>query len=85
MIVSCGKELFMENELEDLRFNLTPKIQDLILEMLVIKQMLEEEKVEADKIDLLKKHQEKLKNEYVIEFRKNNANEIKKLLDLLDK
>jgi len=75
----------MENELEDLRFNLTPKIQDLILEMLVIKQMLEEEKVEADKIDLLKKHQEELKNEYIIEFRKNNANEIKKLLDLLDK
>ncbi len=75
----------MENELKDLRFNLTPKIQDLILEMLVIKQMLEEEKVEADKIDLLKKHQEELKNEYIIEFRKNNANEIKKLLDLLDK
>ena len=85
MIVSYRKELFMENELEDLRFNLTPKIQDLILEMLVIKQMLEEEKVEADKIDLLKKHQEELKNEYIIEFRKNNANEIKKLLDLLDK
>lgn len=75
----------MKNELENLRFNLTPKIQDLILEMLVIKQMLEEEKLEADKIDLLKKHQEELKNEYIIEFRKNNANEIKKLLDLLDK
>lgn len=75
----------MKNELENLRFNLTPKIQDLILEMLVIKQMLEEEKLEADKIKLLKKQQEELKHEYVIEFRKNNVNEIKKFLDLLDK
>ena len=75
----------MKNELENLRFNLTPKIQDLILEMLVIKQMLEEEKLEADKIKLLKKQQEELKHEYVIEFRKNTVNEIKKFLDLLDK
>jgi len=75
----------MKNELENLRFNLTPKIQDLIVEMLIIKQMLEDEKLEAEKINLLKKHQEQLKHEYVIEFRKNNVNEIKKLLDLLDK
>ena len=75
----------MENELESLRFNLTPKIQDLIIEMLIIKQMLEDETLEAEKIDLLKKHQEQLKYEYVIEFRKNNEDEIKKLLDLLDK
>lgn len=75
----------MKNELENLRFNLTPKIQDLILEMLVIKQMLEEENLETDKIKLLKKQQEELKHEYVIEFRKSNVNEIKKFLDLLDK
>ena len=39
----------MKNELENLRFNLTPKIQDLIVEMLIIKQMLEDEKLEAEK------------------------------------
>lgn len=38
----------MENEIMNLRFNLTPKIQSLIIEMLVNKQMLEEGKVEAE-------------------------------------
>ena len=53
----------MENEIMNLRFNLTPKIQSLIIEMLVNKQMLEEGKLEADKVKLMQKHQEELKKE----------------------
>ena len=44
----------------NLRFNLTPKIQSLIVEMLVNKQMLEEGELEADKVKLMQKHQEEL-------------------------
>ena len=36
--------------------------------------MLEDEKLEAEKIDLLKKHQEQLNHEYVVEFRNSNVN-----------
>ena len=46
----------MENEIMNLRFNLTPKIQSLIIEMLVNKQMLEEGELEADKVKLMQKH-----------------------------
>ena len=75
----------MENEIMNLRFNLTPKIQSLIIEMLVNKQMLEEGELEADKIELMQKHQEELKKEFIQEFRKNNVKEIKKFNELLGK
>ena len=75
----------MENEIMNLRFNLTPKIQSLIIEMLVNKQMLEEGKLEADKEKLMQKHQEELKKEFIKEFRINNVKEIKKFNELLGK
>lgn len=75
----------MENEIMNLRFNLTPKIQSLIIEMLVNKQMLEEGKQETDKVKLMQKHQEELKKEFIKEFRKNNVKEIKKFNELLGK
>lgn len=75
----------MENEIMNLRFNLTPKIQSLIIEMLVNKQMLEEGRVEADKITLLQKHQEDLKKEFTKEFRRSNVKEIKKFNELIGK
>ena len=75
----------MENEIMNLRFNLTPKIQSLIIEMLVNKQMLEEGKLEADKVKLMQKHQEELKKEFTKEFRRSNVKEIKKFNELLGK
>ena len=75
----------MENEIMNLRFNLTPKIQSLIIEMLVNKQMLEEGKLEADKVKLMQKQQEELKKEFIKEFRQNNVKEIKKFNELLGK
>ena len=75
----------MENEIMNLRFNLTPKIQSLIVEMLVNKQMLEEKKLEADKVKLMQKHQEELKKEFTKEFRRSNVKEIKKFNELLGK
>ena len=75
----------MENEIMNLRFNLTPKIQSLIIEMLVNKQMLEEGKLEAAKVKLMQKQQEELKKEFIKEFRQNNVKEIKKFNELLGK
>lgn len=75
----------MDNEIMNLRFNLTPKIQSLIIEMLVNKQILEEGELEADKVKLMQKYQEELKKDFIQEFRKNNVKEIKKFNELLGK
>mgnify|MGYP000085704670 CR=1 FL=1 len=85
LTIFMRKEQKNMNELENLRFNLTPKIQDLLIEMLINKQVLQEGKIEADKIELLKVHQEELKKEFTKQFRKNNVKQLKKLHKLLNK
>ena len=85
MIVSYGKELFMEHKFMGFKFNLSLEIQNLIIDMLVKKQLLEEGNLEADKKELLEKEMIELRQKFVIEFRKSNKNKIKEFLDLLDK
>ena len=76
---------FMEEELKGFRFNLTLEIQNLIIDMLVKKQILEEGNLEADKKELLEKEMIELRKKFVIEFRKSNKKKIKEFLKLLDK
>ena len=75
----------MEDELKGFRFNLTPEIQNLIIDMLVKKQLLEEGNLEADKKELLEKEMIELRKKFVVEFRKSNKKKIKEFLKLLDK
>ena len=85
MIVSLGKELFMENKFMGFKFNLSLEIQNLIIDMLVKKQILEEGNLEADKKELLEKEMIELRQKFVVEFRKSNKKKIKEFLELLDK
>ena len=85
MIVSYGKEIFMENKFMGFKFNLTLEIQNLIIDMLVKKQILEEGNLEADKKELLEKEMIELRKKFVVEFRKSNKKKIKEFLKLLDK
>lgn len=85
MIVSYGKELFMENKFMGFKFNLSLEIQNLIIDMLVKKQILEEGNLEADKKELLEKEMIELRKKFVVEFRKSNKKKIKEFLKLLDK
>ena len=75
----------MEDELKGFRFNLTPEIQNLMIDMLVKKQLLEEGNLEADKKELLEKEMIELRKKFVVEFRKSNKKKIKEFLKLLDK
>lgn len=75
----------MENKFMGFKFNLTLEIQNLIIDMLVKKQILEEGNLEADKKELLEKEMIELRQKFVVEFRKSNKNKIKEFLDLLDK
>ena len=76
---------FMEDELKGFRFNLTLEIQNLMIDMLVKKQLLEEGNLEADQKELLEKEMIELRKKFVIEFRKSNKKKIKEFLKLLDK
>ena len=76
---------FKEDELRGFKFNLTAKIQNLIIDMLVKKQLLEEGNLEADKKELLEKEMIELRKKFVVEFRKSNKKKIKEFLKLLDK
>ena len=76
---------FKEDELRGFKFNLTAKIQNLIIDMLVKKQILEEGNLEADKKELLEKEMIELRKKFVVEFRKSNKKKIKEFLKLLDK
>ena len=76
---------FMEDELRGFRFNLSLEIQNLIIDMLVKKQLLEEGNLEADKKELLEKEMIELRKKFVVEFRKSNKKKIKEFLKLLDK
>ena len=76
---------FDESELRGFRFNLTLEIQNLIIDMLVKKQILEEGNLEADKKELLEKEMIELRKKFVVEFRKSNKKKIKEFLKLLDK
>ena len=76
---------FKEEELRGFKFNLSLEIQNLIIDMLVKKQILEEGKLEADKKELLEKEMIELRKKFVVEFRKSNKKKIKEFLDLLDK
>ncbi len=76
---------FKEDELRGFKFNLTAKIQNLIIDMLVKKQLLEEGNLEADKKELLEKEMIELRKEFIVEFRRSNKKKIKEFLKLLDK
>ena len=76
---------FNENELTGFRFNLTTEIQNLMIDMLVEKQILEEGNLEADKKELIEKDMLELKKKFILEFRRSNKEKIKDFLKLLDK
>jgi len=76
---------FKEDELRGFKFNLTAEIQNLIIDMLVKKQILEDGNLEADKKELVEKDMLELKKKFVLEFRRSNKKKIKEFLKLLDK
>lgn len=76
---------FDESKLRGFRFNLTTEIQNIMIDLLVHKQLLEEGNLEAEKKELLEKEMIELRKKFVVEFRKSNKKKIKEFLKLLDK
>ena len=73
-------------EMKDLRFNLTEDMNNTMIQMLIVNQMLNEnKKLSKKERKLLEQHKTELLETFRIDFRKNNVEQIKKYNDLMNK
>ena len=70
-------------KLEELRFVLTDEMNKMFIEVLIIKQRLEEDITLKEQI-ILEKELKILTNKFIKEFRKNNVKQIKEYKELVN-
>ena len=71
--------------INDLRFNLTNNMRDLIIEIIIINQMLKENNLNDKERVALNNQRTKLLKLFKSEFQKHNIDEIKQYIEILDK
>lgn len=74
-----------DKQFKDLRFNITQDMNNMIIEIIVIRQLLKENKVSKKDRKLIEKELKELTDLFVLEFRKNNVEERKLYNDLMNK
>ena len=73
-------------EMKDLRFNLTENMNNTMIQMLIVNQMLKEnKKLSKKERKLLEEHKNELLEVFRIEFRKNNVEQIKQYNEFMNK
>ena len=73
-------------KMEDLRFNLTEEMNNMMIEMLITQQMLKEVKnLSKRHRKLLENHKLEIMEEFKKQFQKHNVEEIKKYNELMNK
>lgn len=70
---------------KDLRFNLTENMNEMMIEMLITRQMLKENKLSKKDKKLLQDYLNELLEIFRLEFQKNNQEQIKKYYELMKK
>lgn len=76
----------MNNELKNIRFNLTNKMTNNFIEILVIEQMIKEKKYKNEfELKLMIEYKNHLTQEYITEFRSRNKKQIKQYTDIMNK
>ena len=79
------KEVFIV-KMEDLRFNLTEDMNNMMIEMLITGQMLKEIKnLSKRHRELLENHKLEIMEEFKKEFQKHNVEQINKYNELMNK
>ncbi len=73
------------NEFLDLRFYLTEEMNNMMLELLIIQQMLKENKLSKQDRELLENYKNEVMLQFRKEFQKNNVEQIKKYNELMNK
>ena len=66
------------SEFDDLRFNISNEMHNMFVEILTIKQILKENKLSKKDKKLFEKELKELTTLFVMEFRKNNTEQIKR-------
>ena len=69
---------------EDLSFNLTNNMRNLIIEIIIINQMLKENNLNDEERGSLNRQRDNLLKLFKTEFQKHNIDEIKKYIEILD-
>lgn len=73
-------------KMEDLRFNLTEEMNNMMIEMLITQQMLREiSNLSKRHRKLLENHKLEIMEEFKKEFQKHNVEQIKKYNELINK
>ena len=72
-------------DLTNLRFSITEDMNNMFIELIISRQMLENDNLTLKEQLALKKHIEKLTNTFVSEFRKNNVEQRKLYNELMNK
>ena len=79
------RDLKKIDDVNELRFNMTPDMSDIFIEIITIRQMLKENKLNEEERELFKKELKELTTLFVLEFRKNNVEERKRYNELMNK
>lgn len=72
-------------KLNDLRFNITEDMNNMFIEVVMLRQMLKENKLSSKDRKLLEKELKELTTLFVMEFKKNNVEERKIYNELINK
>ena len=72
-------------KLNDLRFNITEEMNNMFIEVVMLRQMLKENKLSNKDRKLLEKELTELTTLFVMEFKKNNVEERKLYKELINK
>ena len=73
-----------DKQFKDLRFNITQDMNNMIIEIIVIRQLLKEGKVAKKDKKLVEKELKELTTLFVLEFKKNNVEQTKIYNDIMN-
>ena len=73
------------DKLREIRFNIREDMNNMIIEIVILRQMLKENKLSKKEKTLFEKELKELTTLFTIEFRKNNVEQRKKYNELMNK
>lgn len=73
------------DKLSELRFNISEDMNNMIIEIVILRQMLKENKLSKKEKTLFEKELKELTTLFAIEFRENNVEQRKKYNELMNK
>lgn len=79
------KDIKNVEDINDLRFNITPDMSNMFIEIITIRQMLKENKLSKKEKALFEKELKELTTLFILEFRENNVEQRKKYNELMNK